>query len=129
MKHIRLFTAAIALLLGLGGMALVPAVAMASPQSDACAALGSNGDCSSTPANGTDLNSIVKAVINIMSAIVGIVAVIMLIVGGFKYVTSNGDSSAISSAKSTITYALVGVVIAVLAQAIVQFVLAKATGN
>lgn len=130
MKHIRLYIAAVTLLFGLGGAALAPQLVMAdSPTSAACSALGSSADCSSQPSNGVAINSVITAVINVLSMVVGVVAVIMIIVGGFKYVTSNGDSSAISSARSTITYAIVGLIIVALAQVIVRFVLAKATGN
>jgi hypothetical protein len=57
---------------------------------------------------------------------VGFVAVIMIIIGGLKYVTYSGDSSNINSAKNTILYAVVGLVVVALAQIIVKFVLAKA---
>jgi hypothetical protein len=59
--------------------------------------------------------------------VVGVIAVIMIIIGGLKYVTSGGDSSAVGSAKNTIIYALVGLVVVALAQALVKFVLAKTT--
>jgi hypothetical protein len=72
---------------------------------------------------GGDLEDIIQNVINIMLFLVGATAVIMLIVGGFRYVTSNGDSSAITSAKNTILYSIVGIVVALAAFAIVNFVL------
>lgn len=73
----------------------------------------------------TRLNSIIKTVINILSLVVGVVAVIMIIFGGLKYITSGGDSSNVSSAKNTIIYAIVGLVVVALAQFIVRFVLDK----
>lgn len=77
-----------------------------------------------TTANATSsVNKIIKTVINILSFVVGVVSVIMIIIGGLKYVTSGGDSNSISSAKNTILYALVGLVIVALAQVIVMFVL------
>jgi hypothetical protein len=57
------------------------------------------------------------------------VAVIMIIVGGLKYITSGGDSNNVSSAKSTIIYAIIGLVVVALAQFIVQFVLNKVTSS
>lgn len=54
---------------------------------------------------------------------VGIVAVIMLIYGGLRYVMSGGDSKKVTDAKNTILYAIIGLIIAVLAYAIVNFVL------
>lgn len=65
----------------------------------------------------------VKTLINVFLFLIGAVAVVMIIFGGFKYVTSSGESSAVSSAKNTILYAVVGLVVAVLAYAIVNFVL------
>lgn len=76
----------------------------------------------------TRVNDLLRDVINIFSVIVGVIAVIMIIVGGLKYITSGGDSGNVSSAKNTIIYALVGLVIVALAQFIVRFVLGKATG-
>lgn len=77
-----------------------------------------SADCSEEP---TKINSALELAINLFSLVVGVVAVIMLIIGGLKYVTSNGDSGAVSSAKNTIIYAVVGLVVVVLAQAIVSF--------
>lgn len=84
------------------------------------------GDCQAETGGGTArIQSIVTTIINIFSIVVGIVAVIMIIVGGFKYITSGGDSGNISSAKNTIVYAVIGLVIVALAQFVVQFVLNK----
>jgi hypothetical protein len=67
----------------------------------------------------------IRTIINVFSVIVGAVAVIMIIFGGFRYITSGGDSNNIGSAKNTILYAIVGLVIVAIAQAIVQFVLTE----
>lgn len=75
------------------------------------------------------VNSLLTQIINIFSVIVGIIAVFMIIFGGLKYITSGGDSGNVSSAKNTIIYALVGLVIVALAQFIVKFVLGKATAT
>ncbi len=80
---------------------------------------GGNGDPQGT------VNNIVKTVINIFSVVVGIIAVIFIIIGGIKYITSGGDSNNVSSAKNTILYAIVGLVIVALAQILVRYVLAK----
>lgn len=97
---------------------------------------GSNGDLSAN-ANAPDascgsqatstVNSVVSTVINIISVVVGIIAVIMIIVAGFRYVTSGGSEESVKGAKSTILYAVIGLVIVALAQIIVHFVLAKTT--
>ena len=64
----------------------------------------------------------VQLVVDILSWIVGIAAVIMIIIGGFKYVTSSGDSGSVTSAKNTILFAVIGLIVVVLAQVIVSFV-------
>lgn len=75
----------------------------------------------------TELNKLIKNIVNIFSIIVGIVAVIMLIVGGFNFITSGGDSGKVTSARNTILYAIIGIVIVVFAQVIVRFVLQEST--
>jgi hypothetical protein len=75
------------------------------------------------------INQLVATIVNLFSVLVGAVAVIMIIVGGFRYITSGGDSGNVSTAKNTILYAIVGLVIVALSQFIVKFVLAKATGG
>lgn len=64
-----------------------------------------------------------RQVTNTILYIVGIVAVIMLIIGGIKYVVSGGDSKKVTDAKNTVLYAIIGLVIAFLAFAIVNFVI------
>lgn len=71
------------------------------------------------------ITKILKTVINLFSLIVGVVAVIMIIVNGLKFITSGGDAQRVSSARSGIIYALVGLVVVALAQTIVKFVLNK----
>ncbi len=78
---------------------------------------------------GVDVNSIIATVINIFSFVVGVIAVIMIIVGGLKYITSTGDSSKTESAKNTILYAVIGLVIVAVAQVIVIFVLDEVQGE
>jgi len=87
----------------------------AAPTSATCTTKGDN----------EALNSIIHFVINTFSIIVGAVSVIMIIYGGFKYITSGGDSGNVSGAKNTILYALLGLVIVALSQLIVYFVLSK----
>jgi Type IV secretion system pilin len=83
-------------------------------------------DCSKL-GGGASFTSILTKIINILSMLVGAIAVIMIIVGGFRYVTSGGSDSATGAAKKTILYAIVGLVIVALAQIIVHFVLNNIT--
>ncbi|MBA3758547.1 hypothetical protein H0X10_02855 [Candidatus Saccharibacteria bacterium] len=61
----------------------------------------------------------------LMAILVGVAAVIVIIIGGFLYVLSSGDPSRVNSAKSMILYAIIGLVVAVLAQSIVVYILKK----
>ncbi len=69
----------------------------------------------------------VQQIINVLLFIVGAISVIMIILGGIKYVLSNGDSSQITSAKNTILYAVIGLIVALLGYAIVNFVVTQFT--
>ena len=71
----------------------------------------------------TSINKTIKGVLNLLSAIAGIAAVIMIIISGMRYITSQGESQAVSGAKRGLTYAIVGLVVVALAQFIVRFVL------
>lgn len=72
-----------------------------------------------------NLTSIVKVIINVIIYVVGLLAVVMIIYGGVKYTISAGDPGKVKSAKDTIMYGIIGLVIAVLAFAIVNFVLSS----
>ena len=72
-------------------------------------------------------NGIFRTIVNTILFIIGAVSVIMIIFGGFRYVTSGGDSGGVTSAKNTILYAVIGLVVALLAYAIIQFVLGSLT--
>jgi cytochrome bd-type quinol oxidase subunit 2 len=87
--------------------------------------VGDAGGCDEATAEGK-VNGLIALIINIFSIVVGVVAVIMIIIGGLKYITSSGDSNNVTSAKNTILYAIIGLVVVALAQFIVKFVLAKA---
>lgn len=79
----------------------------------------------STNNSAAELEDLIKTIINVMSAVVGAISVIMIMIGGFRYITSGGDSNNVSGAKNTILYAIVGLIIVALAQVIVQFVLQR----
>lgn len=68
-------------------------------------------------------NGVFKQVTNTVLYIVGIIAVIMLIIGGIRYVTSGGDAKKVTDAKNTVLYAIIGLIISFLAFAIVNFVI------
>lgn len=90
------------------------------------------GDVNASECNeesGKGFTSIVQTIINVFSLVVGAISVIMIIIGGFRYIISNGDSGGVSGAKNTILYAIVGLVIVLFAQVIVRFVLTNIASN
>ncbi len=78
-------------------------------------------NCDQTSAN-SKVNGILKAAINGFSLVIGVIATIMVIIGGLKYVTSAGDANNVNNAKNTILYAIIGLVVVMLAQTILHFV-------
>lgn len=85
-------------------------------------ATSSKSTCGSTSLS-TGIKSIAVTVVNILSVVVGVVAIIMIIYGGFRYITSGGESGNVSGAKNTLLFAIVGLVIVALAQVIVHWVI------
>jgi hypothetical protein len=89
-----------------------------------------SGSCATTGSDANEkITNIVHSIVNLLSAIVGIAAVIMIIVGGFRYITSGGNDASVTSAKNTILYAIIGLVVVALAQLIVRFTLSKLTNS
>lgn len=68
-------------------------------------------------------NGIFKVITNAALFVIGAISVLMLIYGGVRYTISGGDSKAVTDAKNTILYAIIGIIVALLAYAIVNFVL------
>jgi hypothetical protein len=76
-----------------------------------------------------DPTSVIQNVIRVLLFIVGAAAVIMLIIGGIRYILSSGDQNAVASAKNTILYAIIGIIVAVLAYAAVNFVFQQVSAS
>lgn len=91
-------------------------------QTDVCQNVKDN---SSTEAKDNPIIGAIKLTITILSIIIGFTAVVMIIVAGLSFITANGDAQAIAKARGSIIYALVGIVIVGIAQALVAFVLNK----
>lgn len=68
---------------------------------------------------------IIKAATDLLALIAGFLAVVYVLYGGFSYITAAGDSGKISSAKNNIIYALVGLVVVIVARTLIQYVLGK----
>ena len=120
MKRIQTFmisaAASLAVVAALLSPVLVPSVAEAQIQRGIDAAQTSD---MSTAVNPDD---VVEKVVNIILFVLGVLAVIMIIFGGFRYVTSGGDSNKLTSAKNTILYSVIGLIVALFAYAIVNWV-------
>lgn len=76
-------------------------------------------------ASNDSVGAILKNVIDVMLYLAGAIAVVIIVIGGIRYITSDGDPGAASKAKNTIIYALVGLVIAVMSYSIVNFVIGR----
>ena len=79
--------------------------------------------CDGCPGDLFGDGGVFRQVTNTILYIVGIIAVLMLIIGGIRYVVSGGDSKKVTDAKNTVLYAIIGLVICFLAFAIVNFVI------
>ncbi len=99
-------------------LAASPASAVAGVQNGADSARGMDQPIDLFGAEGT-----FATITNVLLFIIGAIAVIMIVIGGIRYVVSGGDSSQITAAKNTILYAIVGIIVAILAYAVVNFVL------
>jgi hypothetical protein len=111
-----------ALVLGLSFVA-VPVYAAECDESNL--SISSGADCAQgndTPSALFGDGSIFQTVTNVLLFLVGAISVIMLIIGGIRYVISGGDQAQVTSAKNTILYAIVGIVVAFLAYAAVAFI-------
>jgi hypothetical protein len=93
----------------------------------ACSGISGKVDSGDCTAPGRSLTALVKVLLNLLSAIIGVVAVVMIIVSGFKFVTAAGDAGKVAAARSTMVYAIVGLLIVAFAQFITQFLLKKLT--
>lgn len=94
--------------------------------SDACNGLN---QASGGQANGggVSIEHIFSTIVDILSLVVGAVAIIVIVYSGLKYVASGGDANKVGSAKNTLIYALIGLAVAALAQFLVHIVLYQAS--
>jgi hypothetical protein len=131
-KKIAASVQALVLMFGFGAASLAVAspamsgVAMAAACPVGNDPLQSGADCSKPDGVSSDLfgkGGIFQLVANTLIFLVGALAVLFLIIGGLRYVVSNGDPKSVEGAKNTITYAIIGIVIAILSFAAVQFVI------
>ncbi len=87
--------------------------------------VSAGADCAQGNLSQTSLTKQVGTITNILIYAIGIIAVIMVVIGGLRYVVSGGDPKGTASAKDTIMYAVIGVVVALLAYSLVNFVIGR----
>jgi hypothetical protein len=123
-KNIRMLLAA----LGVSLLIVMPAVSVAAENvfDDICAQPGASDSAVCEPDGGdpiTGPDGIIARVTNVLAVIAGILAVVIIIWGGFTYVTSAGDANKATNARNMIIYAAIGLVVIVLAQTLIIFIL------
>jgi cytochrome bd-type quinol oxidase subunit 2 len=123
MKKWKQIVAAFILIAGVGVATLPASNVSAINVFTGCKANAGSAVCK---ASGTDsASSLVKNIINTLLVVLGMIAVVMIVIGGIRYTTSNGEASQIKSAKDTILYSVVGLVVAIMSFGIVNFVIGK----
>jgi len=113
---------------GVGLLTPFTPVANAAECDSATLTAASGVNCSHGTGTPTELfgpTSIFTTIVNILLFVIGAVSVIMLIIGGIRYTVSGGTSAEVTNAKNTIMYAIIGLVVAFLAYAIVNWVLGR----
>jgi len=126
-------------LFGVIGQFALPNYAGAAPVSKDCGGSSTSGSAKSqvlsgVGATGNECNSstvgkTVAKIVKLLLYVTGAVAVIMVIYSGFSYITSAGDSNKVNSAKNTLIYAIIGLIIAALANVIVSVVIKESTSS
>lgn len=128
-KKLQTVVASLLLATGVGITVLTPATYAANCNSAAdCIqdGLDATGGKASSKTNPGD---IIQLIVKILLYIIGAISVIMIIIGGIRYTISQGDSTAITAAKNTILYAVIGLIVAIFAYAIVDFVVSRLAGS
>ena len=136
--NIKKFLLVPALMLGIGlfaNAALAPSAYAVDCSDGTSSGLGGGVNCAASGASDNGLvtksldGDIFTTIVNTFLFIVGAVAVVMLIFGGFKYVTSGGDANSVTAAKNTIMYAVIGIIVAMLSYAILNYVVTTLGGS
>jgi len=107
---------------------LSPATTSAASTIAACDIPGSSEssvckDQNSASKDSNPIIGIIKTAINVVSFMAGAAAVIAILISSIKFMTANGDQNSISSAKKTLVFAAVGIIVVLIAQSIVAFAL------
>lgn len=122
MKQLKLFIASLGIVV-FGALAIVPAATTYALDPLAACDDAANADNEVCKNRDDNAGTLIGALINTLLFIVGTLSVVMIIYGGIRYTTSAGNTSAVTAAKNTIIYAIVGLVVSFLAYAVVNWVL------
>lgn len=118
-NYLRAGLASASIIVSMFAVAVVPQVALAQGPADVI----KTGVDGAGGADAKPLKEYIKQIVNTLLFVLGAIAVIVIVVGGIKYTTSDGDPGKIKGAKDTILYAVVGIIVAILAYAIVNFII------
>lgn len=124
-KKLPYLLASLATLFCLALVPLQPAYADTGDVLNTCKAQGASGTSICGDQGGGGLFSVIRSIIQVLLIIAGIIAVIMIIIGGIRYTTSNGDQADVKAAKDTILYSVVGLVVTIAAYSIVTWVIGQ----
>jgi ABC-type Fe3+ transport system permease subunit len=129
MKRIKYLILTLGVIAGFG-LALIPATAGASwdPFVGSCDSAAAQKTAPCQDRTGNKVSDIVKIIVNTLLYLLAAVSVVVIIIAGITYTTSGGDSALVTKAKNTLLYAVVGLVVAILAYAIVNYVISAIGG-
>ena len=126
MKLVLAITLVLAPTMALGGTVYAASSGCGTPSSSKTQVLNGIGETGGN-CDSSGVATAISAAVNILSIVVGIAAVLMVILSGFKYITSGGEAGKVSNAKNSLIYALIGLIVAALAQIMVHFVINQST--
>lgn len=98
-----------------------------SAKCSACEAINELGSSQNCASGGSNVTSLLSVVVNILSYVVGAIAVIMIIISAIRFAASGGNATSVESAKKTLIYAIIGLAVAALAQVIIHLTLTTAS--
>ena len=119
MKKLKQLVLAALLVVGVAAV-VVPVASVAAADLDPCTL--NPAMCAGKE---TEVNNIFKTIVNVLLFVVGIIAVIMIIISGIRYASSAGNANSVAAAKNTLMYSVIGLLVAIFAYAIVNFVVMR----
>lgn len=113
-----------------GALIFSPLKTLADTSSSLCSGAGgtlNGGSCDTPGKNLAGTGGFVGSITNTLITIAGAITVIVIVIGGIRYITSTGDATRVKQAKDTILYGVIGLVVVIMAYAIVNFVIGRIT--